>query len=348
MLDPKAYFAQWQAATQAAAAAPQPSSDDAEHDAVIHQVASLSAVRCAAHVKEKGQNFTSLVAIEALCTMATKSSYKLREDLFKQPHVKALCKRIQELLHQPPPALDLRDLSRAAEALAKFPEEARGNAAMSMGAIANSMSQLNTSAWSADTASKLLWSMARCGNGEEIQKNKQVVTHVVKELVRDKGRRIQELSYDGLAHLLWAVSRARIHKRGVDRQTVHMQDSDSFLFQLASRRIVDEIERIPVTLLADVVHIHNEIGIKNERLFRAICPKIVSKQKELRDDQMSKCIKAYTRFMIPLKEEAQGFRTMAVVQKGDFLRPSDKPKPQGKKTFDKPQALYPATQLHAK
>ena len=75
-----------------------------------------------------------------------------------------------------------------------------------------------------------------------------------------------------------------------------VQDSDSFLFQLASRRIVDEIERIPVTpaapaqslqlffglcvlrraavirlirLLADVVHIHNEIGIKNERLFRA-------------------------------------------------------------------------------
>ena len=65
-------------------------------------------------------------------------------------------------------------------------------------------------------------------------------------------------------------------------------------------------------LLADVVQIHHEIGIKNERLFRArfsemravhvllitdlrskaICPKIVSKQKELREDQMAKCIKA--------------------------------------------------------
>ncbi|CAE7501709.1 unnamed protein product [Symbiodinium sp. CCMP2592] len=349
MLDPKAYFAQWQAAAQQAATIPQLSpEEDTEQDAVLQQVSSLSAVRCAAHVKEKGQNFTSLVAIEALCTMATKSSFKLREDLFRQPHVKALCKKIQELLSQPPPALDLRDLSRAAEALAKFPEEARGNAAMSMGAIANSMSQLNTTDWSADTASKLLWSMARCGDGEEIRKNKHVVSHVVKELVRDKGRRIQELSYDGLVHLLWAVAKARIQKRGVDRQTVHTQESDNFLFQLTSRRICDEIDRIPVTLLADVVQIHHEIGIKNERLFRAICPKIVSKQKELREDQMAKCIKAYTRFMIPLKEQAQGFRTMAIVQKGDFLRPSDKPKPMGKKTYEKPQALYPDTQLHSK
>ncbi|CAE7883466.1 unnamed protein product [Symbiodinium microadriaticum] len=326
MLDPKAYFAQWQAAAQQAATIPQLSpEEDTEQDAVLHQVSSLSAVRCAAHVKEKGQNFTSLVAIEALCTMATKSSFKLREDLFRQPHVKALCKKIQELLSQPPPALDLRDLSRAAEALAKFPEEARGNAAMSMGAIANSMSQLNTSDWSADTASKLLWSLARCGDGEEIRKNKHVVSHVVKELVRDKGRRIQELSYDGLVQ---TVHTQELRIAQLDLGAHAMQESDNFLFQLTSRRICDEIDRIPVT--------------------PAICPKIVSKQKELREDQMAKCIKAYTRFMIPLKEQAQGFRTMAVVQKGDFLRPSDKPKPQGKKTYEKPQALYPDTQLHAK
>ena len=134
--------------------------------------------------------------------------------------------------------------------------------------------QLNTTAWSADTASKLLWSMARCGNGEEIQKQKHVVSHVVKEhlchiaiqlapfaavlqeLVRDKGRRMHELSYDGLTHLLWvpnlslcsinccqfnlemmagrtseAVAKARIHKRSGDRQTVHTQE-----LQLRNRR----------------------------------------------------------------------------------------------------------------
>jgi len=347
MLDPKAYFAQWQAAAAAQVAAPAPV-DDTEQEAILQQVSQLSAVRCAAHVKEKGQNFTNLVAIEALCTMATKSGYKLREDLFKQAHVKNLCKKIQELLAHPPPAIDMRDLSRAAEALAKFPEEARGNAALSMGAIANSLSKLNTTEWSADTASKLLWSMARCGQGEEIRKNRHVVSHIVKELVRDKGRRIQELSYDGLTHLLWAITKARVHKRSGDMQTVHSEDSDGYFFRLAAGRIIDEIERIPVTLLADIIHIHHEIGIKNVKLFHVICPKIISKQKELREDQMAKCIKAYTRFMIPLKEQAQGFRTMAVVQKGDFLRPSDKPKPMGKKTFDKPQALYPETQLHAK
>ncbi|CAE7533741.1 CPK2 [Symbiodinium natans] len=376
VMDPKAYFAQWQAAAQDAVLQQAVVCHvcrewllecglvlvhvklSCTNDCTMSEVSSLSAVRCAAHVKElclgplalghswAARNFAWGVG-EGPELHFPRPLHNGNQELIQIEggsfQVKALCKKIQELLHQPPPAIDLKDLSRAARALAKFPEEARGNAAMSMGAIANSMSRLSTSDWSADTASKLLWSLARCGNGEEIQKHKHVVSHVVKELVRDKGRRIKELSYDGLTHLLWAVAKARIHKRAGDRQTVHTQESDNFLFQLAARRIMDEIERIPVTLLAEVIQIHHEIGIRNEKLFRVICPKIVSNKKELRDDQMAKCIKAYMRFMIPLKEEAQGFRTMAVVQKGDFLRPSDKPKPQGKKTFDKPQAAALST-----
>lgn len=349
LMDPKAYFAQWQqAATAQAVVAEEKASEFVEKSELQQQLESVSAVKCASIVQEKGQNFSPVVAIEALCTMAKKSSFKLREDLFKQPHVRQLCKRVQEILKAPPANMDMFDISRAAEALAKFPDDARGDAAMSVGGVANSLSRLKSSDWSADSAAKLLWSLARYGKAEEILKHRQAVTHVVKELVRDKGRRVHDLSYEGLTHILWAVTRARFQKRTGDLQSVHTEDSDNLLFQIAAKRVIDEIDRFPVSLLADIIYTHHEIGIRNERLFRVICPKIVSKQNEIREDQMAKCIKAYARFMIPLKEEAQGFRTMAVVQKGDFLRPSDKPKPQGKKTFDKPQALYPEPMLHAK
>eukprot|EP00913_Durusdinium_trenchii_P027202 g25522.t1 len=231
------------------------------------QIESVSAVKCASIVQEKGQNFSPVVAIEALCTMAKKSSFKLREDF-----------------------VDMFDISRAAEALAKFPDDARGDAAQSVGAVANSLSRLKTTDWTADSAAKLLWSLARYGKGEEIQKHKQAVSYI--ELVRDKGRRVHELSYEALTHMLWAVARARLQKRTGDLQSVHTEESDGLLFQIATRRVIDEIDRFPVSLLADIIYTHHEIGIKNERLFRVICPKIVSKQNEIREDQMAKCIKA--------------------------------------------------------
>eukprot|EP00931_Biecheleriopsis_adriatica_P106963 TRINITY_DN81306_c0_g1_i1.p1 TRINITY_DN81306_c0_g1~~TRINITY_DN81306_c0_g1_i1.p1 ORF type:complete len:391 (+),score=108.49 TRINITY_DN81306_c0_g1_i1:19-1191(+) len=363
MMDPKAYFAQWQkaaatgaqvpfaaamGATPVAAPAPVAAAASPEEKTEIHkQVEAASAVRCAAIVKEKGQNFTPVVAIEALCTMATKSSFKLREDLLKQPPVRNLCKRVQEILKKPQ-GVDLLTISRAAEALTKFPDEASPEKAAGLGSIAKSLSSLTSSEWSADTAARILWSLAKCGKGEAIQQNKHIVSHVVKELVRDKGRRVNELSHEGLMRMLWAIAKARMHNRQGDMQTVHTEENDSIIFQYASKRVIDEVEEIPVSLLAELVYTHHEIGIRDEKLFRAMCPQIVEKQKELREDQMAKCIKAYTRFMIPLKEKAQGFRTMAVVQKGDFIRPSDKPKTMGKKTYEKPQALYPSTQLHAK
>jgi len=357
LLDPKAYFAQWQqAATSAQVPAPAaaaanaatPASPQAEKTEIHQQVMTVSAVRCAAIVKEKGQNFTPIVAIEALSTMATKSSFKLREDLFKQPHVRKLCQRVQEVLKKPPPGLDMETISRGAESLAKFPDEARGDPHSTLGAAAVNLSTLNTSSWSADSASRILWSLAKCGKGEAIQKQKHIVSHVVKELIRDKGRRVNELSHEGLVHMLFAVSRARIHNRAGDLQSVHTEEGDQTLFAFASARVIKEVEQIDVALLAELVWVHHEIGIKDVKLFKAMCPQIVSKAPDLREDQMAKCIKAYTRFMIPLKEEAQGFRTMAVVQKGDFIRPSDKPKPMGKKTFEKPQALFPKPQLFAK
>jgi len=51
---------------------------------------------------------------------------------------------------------------------------------------------------------------------------------------------------------------------------------------------------------------------------------------------MAKVVKAYARFAIPLREKAQGFRHVAVVSKGDFVRPSEKPKGRKKFSYDKP------------
>ena len=48
-----------------------------------------------------------------------------------------------------------------------------------------------------------------------------------------------------------------------------LKEGDSIFFQIAGRRVVDEVDRIPVGLLADIIAIHNEIGIRNDRVFRA-------------------------------------------------------------------------------
>merc|ERR1711879_304619 len=102
-------------------------------------------------------------------------------------------------------------------------------------------------------------------------------------------------------------------------------------------------------LIAELIHSHNETGIKNESLFGTCAPRIIAKQKELNEKSMGKVIKAYTRFMIPLREEQQGFRTMAIVAKGDFIRPSEKPKRGSRKqNFDHPVALYAQTPVHSR
>lgn len=363
LYDPKAYFAQWQQASHqcgqavvpvlqspaapsaTAAAGVAASSEVGERNEVLEQVQNASAVRCAAIVKEKGHNFTAAVAIQALRTLATKSSFKLREELLRQPHVRKLCERVQDLVRKAPPSLNFEALATAAWSLTRFPEEVRGEAVATFGGTARRLATIQGTEWAADAASKVLWSLAKA---DVISQHKQVVSQVVQELVRDQGRRVAELSHEGLFNLLWAVARARRHMREGDHQTVHCEANDELLFSYAAKRVAAEVDQIDARLLADLAHAHAEIGIRDEALFKAICPRIVAKQKELDEHTMARVIQAYRRFMIPLKEEAQGFRTMAVVQKGDFIRPSDKPKKQGKRTYDHPQALYPKTPVHAR
>jgi len=322
---------------------PAASSGGCDRSEIMQQIAQASAIKCAGIVKEKGVNFTTAVALEALNTMATKSSYKLREELVRQPPVRKLCLRIQDLLRAPPPGLSLETLARAIWNLTRFPEEVRGDSKATMGPTARVLSGLQPTQWDADSASKVLWSLAKV---DIVGEHKQLVSQIVEDLVRDKGRRVNELSDEALVNLLWSVARSRRHFHAGDQPTVHAEANDELLFSQAAKRVMDTFEKVDVRLLADLIHTHSEIGIKNEKLFKVLCPRLVAKQKELREDVMGKVIKAYTRFMIPLREEAQGFRTMAVVQKGDFIRPSDKPRKQGKRTYDHPVALYAKTQLH--
>lgn len=350
LIDPKEYFQQWQqvataqaAAAEAAAAVPKPaptmSHEKSEQEL---EIVKMSAVRIAAIVKDKGVNFTPAVAIQALYTMATKSSFKLREELIRQSHVKWLLKHIQDIIQQPPANVTLEQLSAAAWSLIRFPNEALGDAEKTLGATARRLGTLSGTSWSADTASRVLWSLAKA---EVIGHHKPVVSKVVQELVRDQGRRVAELSHEGLGNMLWAVARARRHLQKGELQVARVEENDETLFQLASKRICKEVGDMDVRILAEIAHTHVEIGIRNKDLFQAMCPRIVAKMKELDEKSAAKVIKAYARFMIPLKEEQQGFRTMAVVQKGDFIRPSDKPKKTGKKTYDHPQALYPKTPI---
>jgi len=360
LFDPKAYFAQFQqqaamygqvphafgtppvAATSSTAAQVQP--DPSDKSDIHKQVEAVSAVKCASIVKEKGQNFTNAVALAALCTMATKSSFKLREELLRQPHVRKLCKRIENVIAKPPPGMSPETLISAAWSLSRFGPGGMESAKASLDGAAQMVTKAAASSWHADSASKMLWSLAKA---DIITQYKPLVSQIVGELVRDLGRRVAELSHEGLINLLWAVARARRHVRQGDHTTVHTEANDGLLFEIAAKRVKEEVERIDVKLLADLIHTHAEVGIRDEPLFRAICPQILAKQKELREDAMGRVIKAYTRFMIPLRETPQGFRTMAVVQKGDFIRPSEKPPKKGN-TYDHPQPLYEKTQLHAR
>jgi len=350
MLDPKAYFAQLQAASFAAPQAAAPAAGasavpggvvaSSGSSEVLDQVQAASAVRCAAIVKEKGQNFTISVSIEALHTMALKSSYKLREDLVKQPHVKRLCLRVVEVLRKPPPMLTMPQLAKAAWCLARFPNDVRGDAQLMLAPVAK---MLASSAWESETAVKLLWCMARM---EAIAPHKALLSQVVREMVKDKGQRIPELSVEACVDLLFSISRARQHVHKGDHPTVHLEENDEIFFGMVGDRVMKELAKVEVQLCVDLANIHAECGLRREPLFKALCPKIVDQQKDVREDTMSKVIKAYARFMIPLKPEAQGFRTMAIVAKGDFQRPSEKPKRTGKREFDKPQALFAKTQVH--
>merc|ERR1711879_102610 len=174
-------------------------------------------------------------------------------------------------------------------------------------------------------------------------------TKFVAELVRDQGRRVAQLTHENLIQILHSVAQARRHLKEGDLQTVHVEPNDEELFKYVSVRVTKELEQIEVRLVADLIHSHNETGIRNEALFDTCAPRIIAKQKELNEKAMGKVIKAYTRFMLPLREEQQGFRTMAVVAKGDFIRPSEKPaRGSRQKSFDKPVALYEKTQLHSR
>jgi hypothetical protein len=354
MLDPKAYFAQFQqaATTGQSLAPPGTPTFLAKSAAAVEaksefqeQVETASAVRCAAIVKEKGANFTTQVAIQALSTMATKSSYKLREELLRQPHVKKLCERVRTLLAAPPSGLSLELLSRAAWCLVRFPDEVLGTATLTLGPLTRMLESSDISCH-ADTASRILHCLTKAGI---IQPQKHVVTKVVKELVRDVGRKVAELSHEGLVNMLTSIAASRVHKtaRAGENESVRCEANDELFFSYASARFIAEHETMDARLLAEVPHVHAMTGIRDEKLFKAICPRIMAKQKELDEKTMGRCIKAYARFMIPLREEAQGFRTMAVVAKGDFIRPSDKPARQGPKKYDHPIALYEKPQLHS-
>lgn len=367
LLDPNAYFLQWQqaaigqsafaaaasppaassvqGAARSTAAAAAESSLAAPVSELQEQLRTVSAVRCAALVKEKGANFSTVAKIEALHTMALKSSFKHREELVKQPHVRKLAQQVLELARRPPQDFALSQLAKAVWSLTRFPDDVRGEASQLLDPAARALAAAPVLAWDEESAAKILWCLGRT---DAIYPYKQLVSQIVHELIKDKGARAGKLSHEGLVNLLFALVRARQHNHKGDHRTVHLEANDEVLFDLVNNRVRKDIDTISVQLLGDLVHTHAEVGLRREGFFKAICPRILKDQKHLGEAAMAKVIKAYTRFMIPLKEAPQGFRTTAIVAKGDFMRPSDKPKRTGKKTFDKPQALFPKTQLHSR
>lgn len=363
LIDPKAYFAQLMqggagmappgsvpsaASTSKKLAVATPVEEKfQDNKEMMVQLQEASAVKVAAIVKDKGAHFTTTVALEALNTLANKSSWHLRMELVKQAPVRKLLERVKDLIKAPPASLTMDVLMKAAINVMGFGDEVRGDCSVFIGPTARKIGATRNDDLKLEPCAKVLHALAKA-DAINTPENKKLVSKIVGEIVKDKGLRMKELSHKTLVEFLWTVARANRHIKEGDHPTIHSEANDELFFDLAAKRFIKEVDTVDVWELANLAHTHAEIGIRNEELFKAICPRIVAKKKDLKEEMMAKVIKAYCRFMIPLREEQQGFRTMAVVAKGDFIRPSEKPKRQGKRVFEQPLPLYPATQVHSR
>jgi len=139
----------------------------------------------------------------------------------------------------------------------------------------------------------------------------------------------KHLSYSDMAEITWAVQKGATTVGGSVTRTTH----EDALFESIAKRLIDDIDKISPVFLVDIIHNFASLGLKNERLLSAICPKLLAAN--LHEALMAKCIKAYTRFSVPFRDSSQGYRQTAIVLKGDYQRPSDRP-PKKKQKHNKP------------
>lgn len=269
-------------------------------------------------LKDKVENVGGAILIEGLFQIARKAGFKQRQELTGTATVKRMAERIKHVLKQQPttPAaaaggqgLGNTVLAKAVLALAKL-ELGEKN---SFGFAAKSAQLTPVARWSARSMAHMVWGLARADVID-----KQLVTQVVAEL----STRVRELDADSMAEVLSGIAKARVYKEGVT-ETIRRETSDEKLFHSCAQHAIQKVDQFVPRQLAELVHCYVQIGQREDEMFKVFAPRILDKQKELTDVEMAKCIKAYSRFGIPLRQTK--VKAKAIVCKGDFIRPSDKP-----------------------
>lgn len=351
--DPKAYYAQWcksmkMAASSGASACGSSSvmgdtmsvgltSISADRDGLIATLEESSAHKCVELLRGKVDTINPVAAVAGLMVMATKSSIKLREELMKLATVKNLHNRVTKMIKDPNNFLykqPLRTVIRACYAVGKMVGEKCEDKALFDVAIKKTTEQ-PLKMWSADELSQMLWAMAKAEVIAQ-DKHRAFVDKVVTEIISYS--RVKEFSVQSIVDLCWAISKARYFEVH-ESPTVRQGHDDQELFEAIAKRVQDNKEDFTAVQAAELACHYGRIGIKLPDFMDALSQRIMAKQKDISDERLAATITVYRKFMLPLKDPAQGFRTMAVVVKGDFVRPSDKPKKK-KQEFDKPVALF--------
>lgn len=279
-------------------------------------------------------------AVEALFKIANVGTMKFRQELVKQQEIVRLGDRIKGLLKsnacQP-----FELMSKAVYAVSK------------MGFLGPNDKQVLEvpTAWAmkipeaqyvnlpSNGIGRFFWGLARAEVVNDANK-KDFLKKMVKEA--SDPVRVRQLDLSVLSELLHAVAQFRTLKHG-KQDTIHVEASDERLFAEVAKRVIANVDSMTPNQLVNICHNFAEIGIRNEELFNIVCPALLKRKDEIRAEEMARVVQAYARFQIPLREQAQGFRNVAIVAKGDFLRPSEKPKGRKKFTYERPDVDWAST-----
>mmetsp|Transcript_92582 Transcript_92582/g.247588 ORF Transcript_92582/g.247588 Transcript_92582/m.247588 type:complete len:371 (-) Transcript_92582:283-1395(-) len=176
-----------------------------------------------------------------------------------------------------------------------------------------------------------IFAMAKSGMSRE---HKQLLGQFVAELKP----RTREVEFDNLLEAMWGVCTSMTQPAEGQRSMVRTESCEEALFNAVAERAVLHAASLEPRQLSDIVHNFAQIGLRHTQLFNVLSERILKNQHKLTADQMLKAVKAYQRFGIALREAPQGFTDTAIIAKGDFIRPSDKP-PAKKFRYERPPPL---------
>lgn len=123
-----------------------------------------------------------------------------------------------------------------------------------------------------------------------------------------------------------------------ESQMNRREPEEEKIFQLVGEKCREQIASMPLKNIVELLTVYGNFGYKDQKLFEAACPILLKNVKRLGQIDFQAVMKAYIKFNFPFKEESVGFRQVAIMTKGDFNRPSEKPKGE-RFTYDRPDTI---------